>query len=123
MTQGAFTEVLGLEGVTEVIEYEDGNDLQLRARPGRTRYSNIVTRRGFNNNNELFDWYKKVTDGVIERKAGSVILVGDDAETEIVRFNFFEAWPCRWRSFELDGEADRVLVEEIEIVVEKIERG
>lgn len=123
VTQGAFSEVLGLEGITEVIEYQDGNDPLLRKRPGRTRYGNITLRRGFTNNNELFDWYRKVTDGKIERKSGSVILLGDDAQTEVLRFNFFEAWPCRWRSFQLDAETDRVLVEEIEIAVEKIERG
>lgn len=122
VTQGAFTSVSGLEGDTEVIEYKDGQDRNLRTRPGRTRYSNIVLRRGYTANPELFDWYRQTADGVIERKSGSVILLDDSAQ-EIQRFNFFEAWPCRWRGCEFDGDDGDALFEEIEIVVEKIERG
>ena len=31
------------------------------------------------------------------------LITGDDA-SEITRFNFFEAWPCRWSLLTLDGE-------------------
>jgi len=51
-----------------------------------------------------------------------VIVHGDDNE-EILRYNFFEAWPCRWKSFSLDAANSKSLVEELEIVVERVERG
>lgn len=122
VTQGAFIAVSGLEGETEVIEFKDGHDQTVRTRPGRTRFSNIVLQRGYTANPELYDWYNKVTRGQIERKAGSVILLDDTAQ-EIQRFNFFEAWPCRWRGCEFHGDDATVLFEEIELVVERIERG
>jgi len=122
VTVGAFQEVGGLEVITEVIETQDGEDIVLRKRPGRIRYSNIVLKRGYTASSELWLWMKTVIDGKVERKAGSVILLADDA-SEILRYNFYEGWPCRWRGLDLDGKGTGVAVEELEIAVEKIERG
>ena len=122
VTQGAFTAVDGIESTTEVVKFCDGGDLLERKRPGRTHYSNIVLKRGFLNNDELWSWYKRVTEGKAERKSGSIIVCADD-ESEIFRYNFFEAWPCRWKSLVLDAADTHHLVEELEIVVEKVERG
>jgi phage tail-like protein len=122
VTVGAFQEVSGLESITEVIEYQDGADIILRKRPGRTKYSNIVLKRGFTATDDLWTWRKAVVDGKVERKSGSIIIAGDDA-SEIMRYNFFEAWPCRWRSSMLDGKGHGVVIEEVEIALEKIERG
>lgn len=122
VTVGAFQEVGGLEVITEVIESQDGDDLTLRKRPGRTRYSNIILKRGYTANEELWAWMKTVIDGAVDRRVGSIILLADDA-SEILRYNFFEGWPCRWKGFELDGKGTDVSVEELEIAVEKIERG
>ena len=123
VTQGAVSRVGGLTARTDVVRYKDGNDRVVRQRPGRSHSDNLVIQRGYTGANELFAWYDKTRDGVLERKAGSVIIVGDDAETEIARFNFFEAWPCRWSLLPLDGADAELLVEEIELAIERIERG
>lgn len=119
---GQFAEVNGLESRTEVIEYADGGDATMRKRPGRTTFSNIVLTKGTLSSHVLWDWYKSVMDGAIDRKAGSVIVLGDDMN-EKFRYNFFEAWPCRWKSLQLDAKSHKTLVEEIELAVEKIELG
>lgn len=120
---GRFQAIDGLEVTTEVIEFQDGDDLVLRKRPGRTSYANIVLRKGYTASDALWTWMKATIDGKVERTAGSIILYGDDASTEIVRYNFFEGWPCRWKGFVLDGLGTGVAIEELEIAIEKIERG
>jgi phage tail-like protein len=122
VTQGAFMEVDGLESTTEVEEFADGDDLIVRKRPGRTNYSNIILKRGFTSNDELWQWRKMVIDGRIERKSGSIIICGDDG-SEIMRYNIFEAWPCRWRNSMLHAMGNSTITEEVELVVEKIEMG
>ncbi len=122
VTQGAFAAVDGLESTTEVVHFADGNDIIDRKRPGRSHFSNIVLRRGYLNMDELWEWYKQVLDGNVVRRAGSIIICGDDG-SEIFRYNFFEAWPCRWKSLVLDAQHTKNMVEEIELAVEKIERG
>ena len=122
VTQAAFKNVEGLDAETEVIEYQDGDDIVLRKRPGRTKYSNIVLKRGYVASDELWKWRETVIKGKVERKSGSIILCNDTGN-EVMRYNFFEAWPCRWKSLELNADAPGTLVEEIEIAVEKIERA
>jgi phage tail-like protein len=123
VTVGAFLAVDGIESRTEVIQFANGDDpLADHKRPGRTSYSNILLKRGVTNSDELWKWYKKVTEGKIERKSGSIVICGDDG-SEIFRYNFFEGWPCRWKSLVLDAVNSKNLVEELEIAVEKVERG
>ena len=122
VTQGAFAACDGLEARVDVVDFSDGDNLTARKRPGRARFANIVLRRGMVNNTELWNWFQAVAEGQIQRKAGSVIVCGDDGN-ELFRYNFFEGWPCRWKSLELDADKPGTLVEEIEIAVEKIERG
>jgi phage tail-like protein len=122
VTQGEFTAVDGLEIMVDVTTYADGGDVIVHKRPGRIHYSNIVLKRGFLNNSELWDWFKAVADGRVERKAGSIILCADDG-SEVMRYNFYEGWPCRWKSFEMNALYNDTMVEEIEIAVERIERG
>jgi len=124
VTQGAFTACDGLEASIDVIAFADGSskDLLVRKRPGRVHVSNIVLRRGHVATTDLWDWFKTAMDGQVERRSGSIIVLNDAAE-EIFRYNFFEGWPCRWKSLELSTEEPGTLVEELEIAVEKIERG
>ncbi len=121
VTMGAFKQVEGLDSETEVIEYQDGDDNLLRKRPGRTKYSNIVLKRGYVNTEDLWQWRKHVMEGKVQRKSGSIILCNDSGG-EVMRYNFFEAWPCKWKGFSLDGKGTDVAVEELEFVVERWER-
>ena len=111
-----------MDSETEVIEYQDGEDIVLRKRPGRTKYSNLTLKRGYINTDELWKWRKAVIDGKVERKSGSVILCGDDGG-EIMRYNFFEAWPSKWKGFTLDGKGTDVNVEEMELAIERLDRA
>ena len=121
---GAFTACDGLEAGIDVVRFADGSDKSgaERKRPGRTRYANLVLRRGMTTDSLLWDWFHAVADGRIERRSGSIIVHGDDG-SEKFRYNFFEAWPCRWKSLELRTDEPGTLVEELELAVERIERG
>ncbi|MCB1219403.1 MAG: type VI secretion system tube protein Hcp [Planctomycetales bacterium] len=47
----------------DVIEYQDGNDLVLRKRPGRVRYGNVTLKRGLMNSPELWSLVSSIVDG------------------------------------------------------------
>lgn len=85
---GGFEEVIGLE--EELAEFRNGDDPITHKRAGKTKYKNIVLKRGFVNDASLLDGLS----GSTERKSGSVIYL-DRAGNEVLRASFFEAWPCR----------------------------
>jgi len=122
ITTASFLEVEGLESITGVMRTKNGDDLTRRNQPGQTTYANLILRRGFTDGADLLTWRSRVIAGDIQRKSGSIIIL-DEAGREIMRFNFFEAWPCRWKLGKLRTLTDSVLIEEVELVVEKIEKG
>lgn len=121
---GGFKEVSGLESEVEVIEYKDGSDPITHKRPGKTKYKNIVLKVDPRDpsTKELYAWYQQVASGKDVRRRISVVIY-DDAGQEAVRYNLFEAWPCRWKAPELNASSDTHAVEEIEFVVERVERS
>ena len=60
-------------------------------------------------------------DGKVERKSGSIV-VYDLAGEEIDRWNFENAWPSKWSASDLDSGSDAVVIEEVTLAVEHMER-
>ena len=65
-----FSEVELPAGEIEVIEYREGADRVNSARklPGRVKYANVVLKRGITGQPELFEWWKSVRDGEVQRR-------------------------------------------------------
>jgi phage tail-like protein len=120
---GGFKSVSGMASETEIIEFKQGNDKVVRKKPGRTTYSNIVLERGYTSTDTLFRWRKNIEDGLIDRRAGTLIIMDNDGETVISRYNFFEGWPCKWEVPSMDSDSSAMAIEKLEIAVEKLERA
>jgi len=122
IASGAFKALEGLGSETEVIEYGGPIDQILRKRPGRHKFTDVTLKRGYTNDPALWNWRKAVIDGKIERRSGSIIICSDDG-SEICRYNFFNAWPTKWKGLTLDGKGTDVTVEELTLTIESLERG
>jgi phage tail-like protein len=121
IARAAFSEVSGLESETAVIEYRIGGELNtVRKLPGLTKYANIVLRRGVTRDAELWNWRKTVVDGNLDRRNGSITLL-DDAQNEVVRWNFRNGWISKWEGPALNAKANEVAIETIEIAHEGLE--
>lgn len=116
-----FTECLGLSTTTDVIEYREGNERAgARKLPGLTKFSNIVLKRGMTRSRDLWNWRKTVIDGVVERKSGVVVLLGND-HTPVGRFRFRSGWPTKWEGPALNAKSSEVAIETLEIAHEGLD--
>ena len=120
---GGFKTVSGMDSETEVIQFKQGNDIVVRKKPGRTTYSNNVLERGFTATDDLWQWRKNIEDGKIDRRSGSIIVLDQDGQTEVARYNFYEGWPCKWNVPDMNSDTSAMAIEKIEVCVEKVERG
>jgi phage tail-like protein len=120
---GGFKSVSGMDSETEIIEFKQGNDMVVRKKPGRTTYANIVLERGYTATDDLWQWRKNIEDGKIDRRSGSIIILDNDGQTEVARYNFYEGWPCKWYVPDMDADKSSMAIEKVEIAVEKIERA
>jgi len=122
LASARFKELDGIVSETEVITYGGTVDQLQRKRPGRSKWQDVTLKRGYTNDPELWNWRKSVVDGNVERHSGSIIICADDG-SEIVRYNFFGAWPSKWTGMKLDAKGTETTIEELTLTVERIERA
>jgi phage tail-like protein len=116
-----FKEIVGLESEIEVVEFKDGDDAITHKRAGKAKYKNITLKRGFVADDSLLAWFEGGEKA--ERKSGSIIYL-DRAGQEVLRYNFFEAWPSAARGAKviMDRDTGLAVASELELVVEDFAR-
>jgi phage tail-like protein len=103
---GGFSEVSGLRVETEVYSIKEGGMNAFEHKlPKSTKFSDITLKRGITDM-EMYDWYKEVINGNIERKSGSIILYERGRQKEM-RWDFVDAYPVKWEgaTFSASGNA------------------
>lgn len=117
-----FSEVSGISSETEVIEYRTGNDPagSVRKLPGQHKYGDITLKRGITGSDALWQWRKTVTDGNLQRRSASIILL-DETRQEVMRWNLLDSWPSKYVVAELKATGNDVAIETLVIACERIE--
>jgi phage tail-like protein len=118
----SFRECGGLTLSTDPVDYREGTDkpLHVRKLTGLRKYTNITLKRGYTQNEDLWDWYKNIVNGVSDRRNGAVILQ-DEEHNDVLRWNFTNAWICKWEGPAMNATSNDVAIEALEICPEQIE--
>jgi phage tail-like protein len=122
VTAGFFKGVDGINAELEVIEFQDGDDLTLRKRPGRAKFGDVTLKKGYIVTADLQNWWKQAREGQYVRRDISIIL-NDNAGNVIRTWFLYGCWPKSWKISALDGKGNDVLTEEITFVVEDLQIG
>ena len=117
----SFRECSGLTLNTDPVDYREGTDLPLSVRKltGMRKYTNITLKRGYTENEDLWKWYKNIVNGVSDRRNGAVVLQ-DEQHKDVLRWNFVNAWICKWEGATMNATSNDVAIEAIEICPEGI---
>ena len=121
-----FQEVSGLTSELDVIELKentrDGKYL-IHKVPGPRKAPSLTLKRAKSASKDLWDWHQKIYQGKVSdaRKNGSVVLYNYD-HSEVGRYNFMNAWPSKISMGTLKAGSNDILMEEVTIVCEEIER-
>lgn len=118
---GSFSEVDGLEVEVPAIEYRNGTeDITVRKIPGLKKFTNITLKRGLIGNLNFWNWILQAMEGQVERADGSIILKNENQD-EVTRWNFRRGWPCKWTGPGLNAANNEVAMETLEICHEGLE--
>lgn len=110
-----FQEVSGLDIRVDVVEYREGGDPAVRKLPGRTRYSNVVLRRGVVGSLSLYEWIEQVrTDALAARRAVRISLL-DEARAAVMSWRLRDAWPVKLEGPDLNATSNEVAIETLEL--------
>lgn len=123
ITAATFKSVGGLSAEIEVIEYQDGEDIILRKRPGRAKFGDVTLKKGFTLNEELLAWWQTAVQGRQQRRNVQIHLHDPNTQDRVATWNLIGCWPKQWKVNGFDGKGNDALVEEITLVVEDIRFG
>ena len=121
LPETSFSEVVIPETRIEVVEYRVGSDPVSSSRklPGRAKIGNVVLRRGIDQELSLWNWFRTVRDGTLDRR--NVVITLLDAERVAVRrWTILRAWPAAYASSPLHGLGNEVVIETLELACESV---
>ncbi len=120
---GGFSEVSGLQAEVDVETIEEGgvNDY-VHKLPKKTKYPNLILKRGLTDSWALWQWFHNVGNAKMIRMSGAVILL-DTEGNPCKRWNFRNAYPVKWSGPDLKADGSAVAIETLELAHEGLENG
>ncbi len=125
LVTAGFSDVTGLHGEVEVQQYREGGvNAYMLQRAGPVKYtSNLGLKKGIlSDSRELWNWYCDVTQGKVQRKNVSVVLL-DEHGSEKIRWNLLNAYPVKWSGPDLHALASEIAFETVELAHHGIVNG
>lgn len=122
VASAGFSSCLLPESSIEIVEYREGSDSTnaVRKLPGRTRYSNLVLKRGITASHDLWTWYENLVKGTVDRRDVTVILL-DESRNPVQKWTFRNAWPTKYETSPLHAKGGEVAIETLELAHELME--
>jgi phage tail-like protein len=117
-----FSEVEVPSGEIDVIEYREGGDRVNAARklPGLAKYPNVTLKRGITGRTDLFEWWKLVRDGQVQRRNVTITLL-DEQRQAVLRWHLRDAFPVKIEGPSLNATGNEVAIETLELAHEGLE--
>jgi phage tail-like protein len=123
ITQAGFSDCSGFGASTDPIEYREGGENKtVRKLPGLTKFTNITLKWGLTDSMEMYNWYRDVVNGKIQRRSGAIIVL-DLEGNEKSRWNFTDAWPTKWDGPDFTAKGNDVAIDMLELAIEGIVRA
>ena len=128
-TEQRFQEVSGLSFEIETETLREGGENRFEYKlPKRTKYPNLVLKRGLLTNTALLDWFKFAmntyyTVPVYDFKPADIsITLLDESNQPVAIWNVVQAYPLKWSVSDLKASENAVVIETIELAYQYFER-
>jgi T4-like virus tail tube protein gp19 len=103
-------------GFCEVGRLTSDTDLTVPPEERRHRYETVVLRRALTRSTELYDWRRRVTDGVDDRRVVTIHQLDGPGGRIVNSWRLVRAWPCRWSGPAFNALESGIAYEELELV-------
>jgi phage tail-like protein len=117
--RSAFSECSGLTAEGDAVDYREGTDLQPNVRKlvGLRKYTNIMLKRGYTQDNSLWQWYANIANGVADRRNVTITLLNEERQA-VIRWHAENAWINKIEGPSFKASANEVAIESVELIHE-----
>jgi phage tail-like protein len=111
-----FQSVSGLNTEMETESFKEGGENRFEhVVPVRTKYPNLVLKRGMLVDSDLIKWCKDAFDTLDIQPANVIISLLNEEHQPLISWNVVNAFPVKWSVSDLNAEEGKVLVETLEL--------
>lgn len=120
--QAGFQEVSGLGGEITVAEYRRGNSQENTPIKVNTltKIPDVTLKRGVIGDNDLYDWFARVSGGELDHKEVKIDLLAEDRSGPVVSWKLRGARPMKYTAPTLNAKGNEVAIEELVLAAESI---
>jgi len=122
VTVAGFREADLPEATIEFATYREGSDRVNSGRrlPAGVKFGPLTLRRGFDGDRTLFQWWRDVANGSVERR-NVVVVLRDQSGREVSRWLFRDGLPTKYSAPSFNARGNDVAIESLELSVEDME--
>ncbi len=111
-----FQSVSGLEVSFDTETYREGGENRFTyTLPVRTKYPNLILKRGLFKNSELVKWCLDSFKNLEIRPANLVVTLLNEHHLPLMSWNIVQAIPLKWAVSELNAERSELAIETLEL--------
>lgn len=112
-----FQSVSGLNIELETEEIAEGGENRFKHKlPVRTKFPNLVLKRGILVNSDLIKWCREAVEDFNITPTDLTISLLNDVHKPLMTWNVVHAWPVKWAVGDLNAEESKIAIETIELV-------
>ncbi len=118
-----FQEVSGLTAEIGIEELNEGAENRFSHRlPTRSKYGNLVLKRGMLKNSKLIEWFRDAVENFEFKPADVLVTLLNEEHEPLVGWSFVKAWPVKWVVSDFKAQEGSIVVETIELAYNYFKR-
>jgi len=111
-----FQSVAGLSVDIETEEFAEGGENRFKHKfPVRTKYPNLVLKRGLVTDSNLIDWCKDAIESFQFAPIDLTVKLLNEEHEPLMTWNVVHAYPVKWNVADLNAEENKLAIETIEL--------
>lgn len=111
-----FQSVSGLSVDIETEEFAEGGENRFKHKfPVRTKFPNLVLKRGMVTNSKLIDWCRDAIESFQFKPINLTVKLLNEEHEPLVTWNVVHAYPVKWAVDDFNAEENKISIETIEL--------
>ena len=107
-------------GFCEVGRLTSETDLTVPPEQSCHRLETVVLRRALTRSRELYEWRKRIAEGIEDRRTVTIRQLGAPAGEIVNSWRLVRAWPCRWSGPAFNAAESGLAYEELELAFDDL---
>lgn len=111
-----FQSVSGLSVDIDTEEFAEGGENKFKHKfPVRTKYPNLVLKRGMATDSKLIDWCRDAIENFQFKPVDLTVKLLNEEHEPLVTWNVVHAYPVKWAVTDFNAEENKLAIETIEL--------